>query len=440
MTDTDAKSMPPERVLAAARWLTAEPTRRVLDALEHAGFTVRAVGGTVRNTLLGEPVSDIDLAVDASPQAVMAAARHAGLKVVPTGIAHGTVTIVVEGTPFEVTSLRQDVSTDGRRATVAYTSDWKADAERRDFTINAIYCDRNGVLLDPVGGLADIAKRQVRFIGDAHARIREDYLRILRFFRFSAKYAGGALDASGLAACIDERAGLRRLSAERIHHEFLRLLEAPACIPVIERMAEHGFIRDLIGTTGNVATLAALVANAAARTETRTEHEPPDDTVLRLASLAVKVPSDVADLKQRLRLSNAEAERIAQAATTAHSITPEVCTTTLRELIYRHGNAAVCDGIALAWARHDAANNSKASHAGRQPSEAFTAMLALAAAWSPPSLPITGRDVIAHGVPPGPRVSAVMKEFERWWIDAGFAQDEERIKRKLAELVVVTNR
>lgn len=436
MRETDAGSSPPEQVLAAASWLTAKPTRRVFDTLEHAGFNVRAVGGTVRNTLLGEPVSDIDLAVDASPQLVMAAAKRAGLKVVPTGIAHGTITIVVDGTPFEVTSLRQDVATDGRRATVAYTSDWNADAERRDFTINAIYCDRNGVLFDPVGGLADIAKRRVRFIGDAHARIREDYLRILRFFRFSAQYAEGVLDPPGLAACINERAGLQLLSAERVRHEFLRLLEAPSCAPVIACMEEHGFIVDLVGTKGNVAALAALIANAASAAKPA----PPDDAVLRLAALAVATSDEVAGLKVRLRLSNAEAERIALTASTAQSIGPQTNTASLQELIYRNGNKAVRDGIALAWARHDATNGVDTSSAGAPTSGIFTAMLATAATWSAPALPIAGRDLIARGIPPGPRVRAIIDEFERWWIEAGFPRETVRIERKLAELVVVTNR
>ena len=437
MTDKDARSLPPEQRLAAASWLTAPQTRRVFDTLEKAGFTVRAVGGTVRNTLLGEPVNDIDLAVDASPQAVMSAAKRAGLKVVPTGIAHGTVTIVVDGTPFEVTTLRQDVSTDGRRATVAYTTDWTADAERRDFTINAIYCDRNGALLDPVGGLADIAKRSVRFIGDAHARIREDYLRILRFFRFSAMYAGGQLDTVGLADCTMERSGLQRLSAERVHHELHRLLQAPFCIPVMERMDEHGFINDIMGaradTKANVGAVAALVSNAAATTTPRI----PDDAELRLAALAVSTPGDVAQLKDRLRLSNSETQRIANAAEVAQSINPQTSTTLLHELIYRRGNDAVSDGIALAWARYTAITDVDTSNAD---SDAFVDLLTAAATWSAPALPLGGRDVIARGVAPGPRVGEVIGDFERWWIAADFPDDRELMEKKLAELILVTNR
>lgn len=443
MSDDNARSMPPERLLADASWLRAEPTVRVFDALEQAGFIVRAVGGTVRNTLLGEPVSDIDLATDADPQAVMAAARQAGLKVIPTGITHGTVTIIVAATPFEVTTLRKDVSTDGRRATVAYTNDWAADAARRDFTINAIYCDRNGVLLDPVGGLADIARRQVRFIGDADARIREDYLRILRFFRFSATYAGGVLDPIGLAACIDERAGLHQLSGERIRHELLRLLGAAFCRPVIARMVELGFITDLVGSAGNAAALSALIDNAAGAAA----HKPPDDAILRLAALAVVTPDDVSALKQRLRLSNAQAERITLAATIAQSITPQSDPIRLRAFIYRHGNAAVCDAIALCWARHEAKRHASVSSiktesppADSPPANAFSAMLAIAATWVAPALPISAHDVLAHGLAPGPRIGGVMKAFERWWIEADFPRDKEQIKSKLAELAVVTNR
>lgn len=436
MSSTKVPATPAHPLLASAGWLTHAATRRVFDVLEAAGITVRAVGGTVRNTLLGEPVSDIDLAVDADPETVVATAQRAGMKVVPTGIAHGTVTIVVDGTPFEVTTLRQDVTTDGRRATVAYTNDWAADAERRDFTINALYCDRHGHLLDPVGGLADIADRRVRFIGDAHARIREDYLRILRFFRFSAQYAEGALDATGLAACIEERAGLHRLSAERIHHELLRLLAAPACIPVVAHMAEAGFIDDLIGTDGDVPTLSALVTNG---TQSRRAHHR-DDAVLRLAALAVSKPDDVAILKARLRLSNAEATRLASAATTAHTVSPHTSTAHVRELIYRYGRDAVIDGMALAHARYDASSRKEETPDRADSTEAFADLLATATTWTPPSLPISGRDVIARGVLPGPNVSSIIEEFERWWINAGFPDDHQKIEEQLTRLIVVTNR
>ncbi len=421
----------PHPLLAAAEWLAAPQTRQVFNALESAGINVRAVGGTVRNTLLKEPVNDIDLAVDAPPEDVMATAQRAGLKVVPTGIAHGTVTIIVAGMPFEVTTLRKDVSTDGRRATVAYTTDWKADAERRDFTINAIYCDRHGVLLDPVGGLADIDLRRVRFIGDPHARIREDYLRILRFFRFSAQYASGTLDRSGLTACIEERDGLARLSAERIHHELMRLLAAPSARAVIEQMAAHGFVADLIGTPGDMDAFARIL-------ELEDAIFGAVDPLLRFAALAVSERDDAMRLKVRLRLSNAETNRLAGAIEVANALGTPPSEERLRTIVYRYGNRATADGLALTWARARTGPDNE-----REPTEKSSmankrAMLQLALTWSPPALPIAGRDLIARGLEPGPRFSAIVDAFETWWLENGLPDDADLIAAKLADLIAVT--
>ncbi|MCB1514571.1 MAG: CCA tRNA nucleotidyltransferase [Hyphomicrobiaceae bacterium] len=432
-------SQKPHPLLADAPWLTTTTTQRVFDALQAAGIAVRAVGGTVRNTLLGEDVSDIDLAVDAPPNEVAEAARRAGLKVVPTGIDHGTLTIVVNAIPFEVTSLRRDVATDGRRATIAYTDDWQEDARRRDFTINALYCDRSGVLFDPVGGLADIAARRVRFIGDPHARIQEDYLRILRFFRFSAQYSGRNLDETGLAACISERAGLQRLSAERIHHELHRLLKAPAALAVIRQIAPHGFIDDLVGRPGDIATLGALVAmEPQAHQALAVVHGTAvPDPVLRLAALAVSSAEDVPRLKQRLRLSNSEADRLSGAAHVASLVGTYPTPQLVHGLVYRHGNRAATDGLLLAWARQAAQGTAPDAARDR---ETETALLDAAATWTPPKLPISGSDLIALGVPAGPQIGVVIEAFETWWIAAGFPDDRACINARLAELVVVTNR
>lgn len=415
--------------LANAAWLTAPETLQVFDVLEQAGCTVRAVGGTVRNTLLGEPVSDIDLATDALPDKVMIAAADAGLKVVPTGIEHGTVTIVVAGIPFEVTTLRRDVSTDGRRATVAYTNDWAQDAERRDFTINAIYCDREGHLLDPVGGLDDIAIRRVRFIGDARQRIREDYLRILRFFRFCAQYAGGKLDPGGLAACQEERAGLARLSAERIHHEFMRLLEAPAAVATLRTMHKHGFLRDILEMDGNVDALAKLEAITGVNSQSIGPAR--IDRLLRFAVLAVTNKGDVMRIVKRLRMSNAEAKRLEAAMSALSQIERmafEASELSLKAAVYRFGNKAVFDAVAILWSR---------GHAPIDSSD-FRQMAELAVTLEPPSLPFSGHDIICRGVPAGPRVSAILKAFEHWWISAGFPEDRPQLDRKLDALITVT--
>ncbi len=231
--------------IAGAAWLASPQTLALVAALDReadSGPAIRFVGGCVRNTLMGLAVDDIDVATIHPPEKVMELAEAAGLKPVGTGLAHGTVTVVVQGKPFEVTTLRIDVKPDGRRAQVAYTQDWSVDASRRDFTINAIFADSNGVLLDFVGGLDDLKARRVRFIGDASARIKEDYLRILRFFRFHAWYGKSALDAKGLAACAAEREGLARLSAERVQKELLRLLEAPSPLKSLVAMADAGIL------------------------------------------------------------------------------------------------------------------------------------------------------------------------------------------------------
>ncbi|WP_339641528.1 CCA tRNA nucleotidyltransferase [Jannaschia helgolandensis] len=229
-------------------WLTASRTQAVFTALNDAGYRALAVGGCVRNALLGVPVSDIDLATNATPDRVMDVAEAVGFKVVPTGIDHGTVTVISDGTPYEITTFRRDIDTDGRYATVAFSDDVTEDAARRDFTMNALYADASGVIVDPLGGLDDLRARHVRFIGDPVARITEDYLRILRFFRFTAWYGDPALglDADGLAACADHSEGLARLSRERVGHEIRKLLGAPDPAPALAAMAQTGILQRVL--------------------------------------------------------------------------------------------------------------------------------------------------------------------------------------------------
>jgi tRNA nucleotidyltransferase/poly(A) polymerase len=275
----------------------------------------RAVGGAVRNALVGRPVADVDIATDARPEEVTRAAEAAGLKAIPTGLAHGTVTVVAGGRPYEITTLRQDVETHGRHATVAFTDDWAEDARRRDFTLNALYCGADGTLFDPLGGYPDLAARRVRFIGDADERIREDYLRILRFFRLTAEFAEGPADAGGLAACVRERTGLAVLSAERVRVELLRLLAAPRGAEIGALMQDYGLLPGVLGAAPRPTLLARLAA-----IETVLRFAP--DPVLRLAALAVEVPEDAERLRDRLRLSNDEAAKLARAAGRGADIGP----------------------------------------------------------------------------------------------------------------------
>ena len=287
-----------------AQWLREGALARLLAVLDGDGEEARVVGGAVRNALLGEPIGEFDIATTALPAEVIRRANAQGFKTVPTGIDHGTVTVVVDGRPFEVTTLREDVETFGRKARVAFGRDWKMDADRRDFTINALSVSRDGTIHDYVGGLADLQKHRIRFIGDPAARIAEDYLRILRFFRFQAHYGEGLPDREGLAACIAARAGLATLSRERVRAELLKLLLGRHAVPVLAVMSECGL---LISVLGGVPLLAS-VSNLAKLEQAIGLHP---DAVRRLGALAVFVPEDAQRLAERLRLANVELERLA---------------------------------------------------------------------------------------------------------------------------------
>ena len=385
--------------LADAPWLTAAATRKVIAALEAEGGpdVARFVGGCVRNSLMGRPVSDVDIATRLQPEAVMAALKAAGLKAVPTGLDHGTVTAVADSQPFEITTLRRDVTTDGRRATVAFTTDWAEDAGRRDFHINALYTDGEGRVFDPTGqGLADIAARRVVFVGDAGRRIREDRLRILRFFRFHAWYGAGDPDAAGLAACVEEAGGLSELSAERVSKELLKLLAASDPVPTVEVMAHTGILAHLLP---EARTLEAFRAMAAVT----------GDPLLRLSSL-LPASAEALDAAARgLRLSNREMARL------QGLIGPKLDLETLadrqvRALVYGEGRQAAGDRLVQALSR-------KPEQRGR-----YDALVDLVQTWSVPRLPVGGREVAALGVAPGPETGALLKAFEAGWVAEDFPE------------------
>jgi len=402
--------------LATADWLRRDETRAVFAALTREGAEARAVGGAVRNALMGLPVKDVDIATTALPDAVMRLAKHAGLQAVPTGIDHGTVTVISGKIPFEVTTLRRDVETFGRHARVTFSTDWREDAMRRDFTMNALYVDADGRVHDPLGGYADLAARRVRFIGDAHARIREDYLRILRFFRFLAEYGDpSAPDAESLAAVQAERAGLAQLSGERIRAELLRLLIAPGAVPAAAVMRKAGILVPLIGVAGDVTALERLAA-----IEAHLGRAP--DPLLRLAALAGNTPLD---LQTRLRLSSAEGRQLAAARRCASAFDPRRSEAAAKEFIYRNGADDFIAGALLDWAR---------AHADVDDG-ARTERVTLPMRWTAPALPVRGADVVARGVTPGPAVGRIVNAFEDWWIGAGFPEDAERNAAKLDELI-----
>lgn len=408
--------------LAGAPWLDSAATRALLDAIAQGGFQARIVGGAVRNALLGVPVKDIDVATTAVPQEVIRLAAAAGLGAVPTGVAHGTVTVISHHQPFEVTTLRRDIETFGRQARVTFTTNWAEDAARRDFTLNALYCDADGTVHDPVGGYPDLVARRVRFIGDAGARIREDYLRILRFFRFTAAYGEGPPDAEGLAASIALAPGLDQLSAERVRAELLRLLAAPRVVEIAAVMAEAGLFERLIGTRGDIATLGRLV-------DIERSLGRADDALLRLAALSGG-NRHLTALGARLRLSNAESERLARLVLPDPAFDPATDESEARAFLYRFGVEAFRDGVLLAWARSDGAvDNSR-----------WRDRFLLPARWTVPELPVRGADLLERGLAEGPTIGRIVRAFEDWWIAEDFPEDEVRLARALSDLVKANSR
>jgi poly(A) polymerase len=414
---TEDRAKPPN--LAGAPWLTRDETRAVLAAVEAGGYGARIVGGAVRNALMGTPVKDVDVATTAEPAEVMRLVEAAGLKAVPTGIEHGTITVIAGHHPYEVTTLRRDVETFGRHARVAFTTDWAEDAARRDFTMNALYCDREGAVHDPLGGYGDLAARRVRFIGDAKDRIREDYLRILRFFRFTAEYASGDPEAAGLAASLALKDGLDGLSSERIRAEFLRLLAAPRAVETLSIMAAQGFMPHLIGTEGNVALLARVAAIEEAAGDAV-------DPMLRLAALASsKAGRAEIVIKDRLRLSNAERERLARIGPRDTAFDPATPEREARAFLYRHGVEAFRDGVLIAWASSGASPRD----------EAWRQRLALPRRWAVPELPVRGADIMEAGLAEGPAIGRVVRAFEDWWISEDFPTEPHMLAHALSGFV-----
>ncbi|MBX9757774.1 MAG: CCA tRNA nucleotidyltransferase [Beijerinckiaceae bacterium] len=399
--------------MTGAAFLDDPRLARVLAALDGQGEEARVVGGAVRNALLGEPVHEVDVTTTATPDVIIAQAKAAGLRTIPTGIEHGTVTILCEGETFEVTSLREDVETHGRHATVRFGRDFRADALRRDFTINQLSVDAHGMVHDYAGGLDDVAARRVRFIGDAQTRVREDYLRILRFFRFHAAYAEGPMDTEAMHACIALRHGLSGLSRERVHGELMKLLVARRAAESIEVMTHAGILGEAIAGAPNPARLARVKAIESANAMA-------PDAVLRLAALAVQVEEDALRLRANLRLSNAHEARLVDAARALAPWHGRVAPPGERELragLYRFGRQGAVDGLMLTQAESGAA----AGDSG------WRAALGFLQSEQEPKLPVSGADFMARGLKPGPAMGAALKRFEAAWIAADFPADPAKI-------------
>ena len=388
-----------------APWLTAGATGRVLMLLNEGGEEARVVGGAVRNALLKIPIGDIDIATTALPEEVMRRAKEAGIKCVPTGIDHGTVTLVVDGQPFEVTTLREDTETFGRKAKVAFGRDWVGDAHRRDFTINALSLTADGVVHDYVGGLDDIVSRRVRFIGDPAERIAEDYLRILRFFRIHAAFGAGEVDRAGYLACIAAREGLATLSAERVRTELLKLLIADGAVAAITAMADGGLLLPILGGVAYLGPFAAMIA--AERRLALTA-----DPVRRLAALAVAVTEDARRLTLRLRLSNTEAKALDSMGHRWWRL-GGMDEATAKRRLYRLGTDRYRDRLLLSWARAGTA-------ADPAP---WLERATLSQRWSAPKFPLKAADFIARGVAEGPALGRVLTLAEDAWLAADFPLD-----------------
>ncbi|MDB5495416.1 MAG: tRNA nucleotidyltransferase/poly(A) polymerase [Phenylobacterium sp.] len=410
---TDSLGQPP--------WMTAPQTRAVMDALEAAGGgdCARYVGGCVRNSLVGREVDDIDIATVLTPDQTTRAVEAAGLRAVPTGVDHGTVTAISGGRPFEITTLRRDVATDGRRAVVAFTSDWAEDARRRDFTLNALYADRDGTIFDPTGqGVADARAGRIVFVGEPEQRLHEDYLRILRFFRFQAWYGQTAPDAAALAACGKLRAQVTTLAAERISKELLKLFAAEDPRAATALMLQSGVLEMVLPEPINLERFNGLVA-------IETDQLFETDPVLRLAALLPDDQLIAARFAESLRLSNAQRDRITAALAPIPVLKSWMSPREIRRAVYREGHDTFRDRAKLAWAA--------ASRTAVTPQ--WRGMIALAEGWVRPTFPLTGEDVIAAGARKGPMVGQVLREVEDWWIDHDFLDDKLSAIEKLKSVV-----
>jgi poly(A) polymerase len=398
-------------------WMTAPETRRLLAALGEGRF----VGGAVRNALLGIPVTDIDIAVPMPPEETVKRLEKAEIKFVPTGWEHGTVTAILGGQPFEVTSLRRDVETDGRHAIVAFTDDWEEDSTRRDFTMNALYAGADGEIFDYHGGIQDLIARRVRFVGDASARIREDYLRLLRLFRFHACYGKGEMDADALRAAAAAKQGLGQLSGERIAKELLRLLECSNPVPALRMMAASGILSELLPYALRLPRLEQLVGIEA-------DNQFPPDALLRLAAILPDEADAARKVAERLKLSNAERARLEALALPGDKIAPQSSAAEVRRLLYRIGSPRFRDLVLLSWAASP-----------RGPVMHWRMLLSIADGWERPRFSLTGHEAMAAGVAEGPEVGRLLGLVEAWWLDEDFAPDHAQLMEKLKSLIGTTS-
>jgi len=397
--------------IALQPWMTEPATRAVLDALAAGGAEAMFVGGSVRDALLGAPIADIDIATPAPPERVIELLHERGIKTVPTGLAHGTVTAIVPPRHFEITTLRRDVETFGRHARVAFDAGWAEDAARRDFTMNAIFLAPDGQIVDPVGGLPDLRAGRVRFVGDPAARIAEDVLRLLRYYRFEARFGKGDGDPAARAACRAAVPLLPTLSAERVAQELTRLLAAANPVPVLAMMREDGVLAAVLPEARRLDRLERLIAL-----------EPEPDTLRRLAALIEVDSAGAIALAERLRFPNAWRDRLVGLAP-PWAFDTDADPRGRRRALYCLGPVRYRD-LALLIAAE-----------GRIAPPLLAELLDSARLWSQPKFPLAGRDVTALGVAPGPRVGHLLHEVRCWWEAGDFAADRSQCLAHLKELI-----
>lgn len=395
-------------------WMTAPEPAAVFQTLESAGAQVRFVGGCVRDSLVGRPVNDVDIATDAEPARVIALMQAAGFKTIPLGVDHGTVMVVVDGESFEITTLRRDIDTDGRRATVEFTDDWDADAARRDLTFNALSLEVDGTIHDPFDGVADLHAGRVRFVGDATTRIQEDFLRLLRYYRFFAHYGCPPSDSDARAACRALAPNVERLSGERIRAELFKLLAAPDPGPVLDMMRDDGVLRHVIQVEGNIERVARLVAVEAKINLA--------DPARRLFALLSMESGELRAAARRLRLSNAERDFLLQLNENAGRLRVDMASAGLRHAIYRLGAPLSRELALMAWA--DDGDETE-----------WRAVLDVIDAWTSIALPVSGADVLTLGVEPGATVGAHLRRVEEWWVDGDFKANRDACLAHLARVV-----
>lgn len=414
--------------LPPQEWMDAPETRAVIAALTAEGGEVRFVGGCVRDAVLRRPIKDVDIATRDTPERVMQLLEKAGLRAIPTGVAHGTVTAVAGTAHFEITTLREDVETFGRHARVAFTDDWRADAARRDFTMNAMFADPQGRIYDPQNGLADLGEGAVRFVGDPFKRIEEDVLRLLRFFRFFAHYGRPPMDRIALAACRRMAPRLAQLSGERVAGELLRLLEATDPTSVLLTMHGNGVLEPILpeaAAFGRLRVLTWLESRAMIR---------PDLGPDRLRRLAAVLDTDAAGIDavaERLKLSAVQRGRLAGIVVPSARLSADMDDVAARQALYRMGVTAFQDVLLVTWAgeraveaRVDSARTARWSH-----------LLDIAAHWRAPEFPVRGADVLDLGVMPGPAVGEALAEVEQWWRDGDFQADRDQCLGRLRDVV-----